>query len=361
MNVSDRIQKYYDLNTTLSYISNEKLTELINKDTKDDRRGVGFTRIIEVKETKVFVKTVPLTDLEYANPFDSSNLFDLPSYYNYGVGSAGINCYRELLMHIKTTNWVLCGKIINFPLLYHFRIMKADAEENKNKKTDNLSDLDDHINYWNNNQNIKLYIEARDNAKHQIILFLEYIPIVLYKWLNDDGERIKLYLKEITAVIKFLNDNNIIHFDSHGGNILTDGEHIYLSDFGLVLDKEFNLSKKENEFFELNKYYDYGLAYKQVVDVLFVAVYDEKNIKYFENKYNFNKDTPAVIREKIIFDNFDEICDYLQFNKKYCKIAWKLKNVIMLFNNFMDELRENNKKDNVFPNSEFKKLLLELK
>ena len=60
--------------------------------------------------------------------FSTKNLYDLPTYYQYGVGSAGFGVFRELVANIKTTNWVLQGAIANFPLLYHARIIPFSGE-----------------------------------------------------------------------------------------------------------------------------------------------------------------------------------------------------------------------------------------
>ena len=75
--------------------------------------------------------------------FDTSNLYNLPTYYNYPIGSAGINCFRELMMHIKTTKWVLEGKMDNFIMMYHYRIIKKEniiidkqQKENIDKKVE---------------------------------------------------------------------------------------------------------------------------------------------------------------------------------------------------------------------------------
>ena len=57
----------------------------------------------------MFVKRVPVTDLEYENMFSTRNLYDIPTYYNYGFGSAGFGVYRELVTHVKASNWVLAG------------------------------------------------------------------------------------------------------------------------------------------------------------------------------------------------------------------------------------------------------------
>jgi len=65
----------------------------------------------------VFVKRVPLTEVEAANPYSTRNHFGLPMYYSYGVGSAGFGVWRELALHQTTSD------LPGFPVLLHHRVM----------------------------------------------------------------------------------------------------------------------------------------------------------------------------------------------------------------------------------------------
>lgn len=73
-------------------------------------------------EHKIFIKSISLSNLFKDNSFDTSNLYDLLVYYNYGFGSSFINTWREFLLHIKTTNYILLNKCDFFLLLYYYRI-----------------------------------------------------------------------------------------------------------------------------------------------------------------------------------------------------------------------------------------------
>ena len=108
-----RIDTYCKLNTRFAYVDNKQLSSLFNGE-RSTRRWTE-NHIIKLEKSKVFVKRIPLTGLEYNHMFSTKNLYDLPTYYNYGVDSAGLGVFRELLMHIQTTNWVLQGAIENFP------------------------------------------------------------------------------------------------------------------------------------------------------------------------------------------------------------------------------------------------------
>ena len=52
--------------------------------------GRGANHEVKVSGKKIFVKSIPLTDLEHRNLFSTKNLYNLPLFYNYGVGSAGM-------------------------------------------------------------------------------------------------------------------------------------------------------------------------------------------------------------------------------------------------------------------------------
>lgn len=72
----------------------------------------GKSALISIDEIPVFVKKIPLTELEQLpqNFMFTANLFDLPLCYQYGIGSAGFRAWRELATHIMTTNWVVTGE-----------------------------------------------------------------------------------------------------------------------------------------------------------------------------------------------------------------------------------------------------------
>ena len=77
--------------------------------------------------TPVFVKSIPLTGAELANPGSTRNHYGLPPNFQYGVGSAGFGAYRELAAHMATTQWALDGTNEHFPLL-HSRVLPLPEE-----------------------------------------------------------------------------------------------------------------------------------------------------------------------------------------------------------------------------------------
>ncbi len=248
--LEDRRARYFALSARLAQIGRQELDSLLGE--SGPARGWGGTHTIAVGSSKVFVKRIPVTQLEYDNMFSTENLYGMPAYYNYGVGSAGFGAFRELAAHVKTTNWVLEGSIANFPVMYHYRIVPLSRERSE-------MDLEKHrgyIKYWGGDENIDRYIRERNGAPYEIVLFLEHFPHVLYHWLGKNLNRSETLVREMRRVTAFLREQGMIHFDAHFGNIVVDGEIPYLTDFGLVLDKSFSLSAPEREFFLRHRDYD---------------------------------------------------------------------------------------------------------
>lgn len=99
-----------------------------------------------------------------------------------------------------------------------------------------------YVKYWGNRANIGKYLSDIANANYELVLFLEYIPHVLDVWLRKKTDKLQQSLNDLRTTIDFLRAKQLVHFDTHFHNILTDGERIYLTDFGLVLDKSFALT-----------------------------------------------------------------------------------------------------------------------
>jgi hypothetical protein len=124
-----RRRRYFKLSSLIAQIDNAQLRCLF--EASEPRAGWGRNHTIDLGSSKVFVKRVPVTDTELDNFFSTKNLYSLPTYYNYGVGSAGFGVFRELVAHIRTTNWVLDGQIETFPLMYHYRVIPFSGKRVK--------------------------------------------------------------------------------------------------------------------------------------------------------------------------------------------------------------------------------------
>jgi len=361
--MSDRKQKYFELNTHFSFLDNEEIRSILSK-TKSDG-GWGKTQVIEVDAIKVFVKRIPIPKLQ-EDIFCSKNVYDLPTYYNYGIGSAGFGPARELQTHIKTTNWVLNGELTSFPLLYHYRVMPVQVDEKDIDEEKIEGHISYWVDYWGNNDNIRSYLQDRTNNQLELVLFLEHVPQVLNTWLIEYPDKTPWVLEKMLPTIDFLSSRGVIHFDATLWNILTDGEEVYLADFGLTLDKQFSLTKEEQNFFEANSSYDYGELlmnvmhpFQEIVKALpeeiqesifeQIGITDSKELTHHEWRTALSKDLEVVCKH-----------DAIEISDEYYNALLKYRKIFRLMSDFFTELRQNKKKDTVFPNGRLKELLVEV-
>lgn len=263
-NLSSRINSYNHISSRLTCMSNMQIENIL-AGGKPMHKGIGGSSIfIEIDGTKIFVKKIPISNLEL-NPkhhMSTANIFKLPMCYQYGIGSAGFGAWRELAAHKMTTNWVITNKCCNFPIMYHARILK-DVSKRTISDEEQLS-LDKDTTCWENNKNVHKRIRDSIVANHHIYLFMEFIPNHLYEWLNkklisDENKALKatqLVERQIKETTAFMRSQSFLHMDAHFENILTDGKNIYYSDFGLALSNTFDLSIDEKQFMLENVSYD---------------------------------------------------------------------------------------------------------
>lgn len=87
--------------------------------------GGGCSRA-DVDGVPVFVKRVPITDRELADPYTTANLFDLPAAWQYGMyrmAGPGFSAWRELAANQSVTEDILAGETESFALLHHWRVL----------------------------------------------------------------------------------------------------------------------------------------------------------------------------------------------------------------------------------------------
>lgn len=358
-----RRKKYFKLSSQIAQFDNAQLCSLFDNcdESNQSNAGWGMNHTIVFGQSKVFVKRVPMTNTEYSNMFSTKNLYNLPTYCNYGVGSPGLGVFRELVTHIKTTNWVLEGLIANFPLMYHYRIIpfseqKADVDREW---------LKNYVTYWGNSENIEKYILERVNVKHELVLFLEYIPYVLEAWLRENPDKLKKPLNDLRTTIAFLKEKEIIHFDAHFHNILTDGDRTYLTDFGLVLDKSFALTQAEESFLEQNTFYDYGEILRNLGHLIGWS-YDscsEDDKSQIMKQYGIKDGLKPHELRSILLDNIEQIQSdgIMKLDDFYVASIVRYRSIIALMQDFFSDMWSNNKKDPKLCHVKLQQLLKETK
>jgi len=357
--LKQRRQTYFDLSTALAHIDTNQI--IAQLDNSKPFTSWGRNQTLDVGGTKVFVKRVPVTTIEQANMFSTANIYSLPTYFNYGIGSMGMGIFRELITHIKTTNWVLSGEHESFPLLYHYRFVPLSG----GRADVNQAEHDKFITYWGSNENVSRYVRDRANATVELLLFLEHIPNVMHPWLLENFVQLPDMLDKLGATIGFLHQKGILHFDAHQWNVLTDGERIYLTDFGLVLDKSFELITDERTFYDANTNYDYGEMLGNIA-LLGVSLYrqlPDAQQQKFRQKYDVPEEEdnqfPALLHA--FSYHFEEIdsSGLIPLHETHLSCLRQYRKIIQIMYDFFSAISDNPQKDTPFPNRELAHLLAE--
>ena len=261
----DRHRRHEALSARLAELSDDGLGALLAES------GAWRTNIhgnqsgaIEIDGAKVFVKKLALTELEAANPSSTANMFDLPLFYHYGVGSSGFGVWRELDACLRASAWALSGEGPHFPLVHHWRVLRRPAPAPPTPGY--LARLERGMTFWEQAQAIRARLEAIRAATSSIVLFMEHAPDTLQAWLEArtadqpldteaEAAILRIY-NQWRAAAAFMNDRGMLHFDLHRENLLTDGERVYVADFGLAICEDFDLAPAERAFFETHRRYD---------------------------------------------------------------------------------------------------------
>ena len=225
------------------------------RDSVEACDGWGAHRILEIDGIRVFAKSVVVTQVELDDPFGTHNIHGLPTFYSYGMGSAGFRAGRRLALHRSTTQWVLEGACPHFPLTYHHRLLPAG----RCTSTVNPEEMDEYIRSWNGDPAIRSLMDARNASTVEFLVIMEFIPNVLRDWFPERPDAAPRFVEQMQATGRFLAQRGVVHFDAHGGNVLTDGQDFFLADYGLGMAESFHLSPAEKSFLTRHRYYDRAL------------------------------------------------------------------------------------------------------
>ncbi len=273
--LDERRRTHDGLAAHLAALDNDHLAALLAPTDAWRINGLGNqSGVIDIEGTKVFIKKIALTELEQTATTEGStaNLFGLPTFYQYGVGSAGFGAWRELRAQLRASAWALSGEHPHFPLVYHWRVLPRAAAP---LSAERRARIERGVDHWEQSQAVRARLEAIAAAPASIVLFIEHVPATLYQWLEDRlaGEPPETRLTtailglydQWRAAAAFMNGRGMLHFDLNTENVLTDGERLYVTDFGLTLCSDFDLSPAERAFFEAHRLYD-----RAYVDWVFV-------------------------------------------------------------------------------------------
>ena len=253
-----RLTAYADVGAQLSLLSDYRLADAVAA-APAAGSGIGGRRAeMEVEGTPVFVKRVPLTDVELRPEHvrSTANLFELPTFYQYGAGSAGFGAWRELAAHLITTAWVLRNEYAGFPLLYHWRVL---PDQPPTDFADAFGGIEGAVAHWDGSDAVRRRLEAIGRADFSLVLFLEHLPRTLADRLAEVHDH-RWAVDALSRGTEFMSSRGFVHFDAHFANLLTDDRRIYFADFGLALSRDFELSAPEAEFLTDHLVYDRSYA-----------------------------------------------------------------------------------------------------
>lgn len=350
-----RKNTYFKLNTQLSSLSDAALLKRLN--ATRHQQGWGLNQQLRVDKIPVFVKRVPLTEREQAQTFSTRNHYRLPTFYNYGIGSAGFGAFRELLTHIKTSNWVLSEQSPHFPLLYHYRILRNAAPW----KQWAPEALERQVAFWNRSQAVKEFLLARMQAEYEVVLFLEYVPHSLHSWLTRRPlQNLNPLVAQTQKALAFLNQQGVCHLDSHFANLLTDGEQVFVSDFGLALDQGFELSAPEKRFWSAHQHvYDQaqflsGFGYLLLWRYLELPVSDQTEVLQIAG---INLDTPDAEKLQALILQAEKLQQALQIEPEWLALISHWRELMLEMRSFYSQLRANPRKNTPFAKERIASLL----
>jgi hypothetical protein len=268
MTTAARRTSHEKVSASLAALDSGELATLVDSG-QDGSVGVGGGSVrLEVDGVPVFAKRIPLTDLERANPHSTANLFDLPTFCQYGVVSPGFNAWRELVANKIVTNAVLAGETESFPLLHHWRVLPGRAPIAAEH-----ADIDGVVAALDGHPAVRARLEALAATSHSLVLFSEYIPYATQGWLSEDpADKATTVEQQLSEIVTVLRRHELLHMDGHFGNIRTDGERLYLTDFGLVTSPRFDLSPAEHDFVRRNATHDADYAAMRLVNWLVTTV-----------------------------------------------------------------------------------------
>lgn len=271
-----RIDTLTAMSTCLSSLDTGALSHLVA--TAPTRVGGfgGRTAHLEVNGVPVFVKLIPVTDreMEESNHLSTANLFHLPVYYQYGIGSVGFGAWRELASHLLASGWVASGRHDQFPLLYHWRVLPAKEKVAVPKEAYDY--LDHGAAITADAAAIRRRLDAIQASRFHVAVFLEHFPHTLAEWLVERLSisssaatgALDLTCRQSTAAFTFMRSQKFVHFDAHMDNILTDGSRLYFGDFGLASHSGFALETEEEAFLADHSCYDAARFNTSLVHVL---------------------------------------------------------------------------------------------
>jgi hypothetical protein len=264
--LTSRLACHEQVSASLAAFDDDELAALLRAAPSGAVGVGGGTSVLDVGGVPVFVKRIPITDRELAQPQSTANLFDLPLACQYGMhplAGPGFGAWREMAANQAATDGVLRGECEAFTLLHHWRVLpgrEAVAPEHE--------DVDSVVVQFGGDPAVRTRFEELAAATSSLVLFLEHIPEPLVDESGDLLVGVEALERQLFDAVSFLRSRVILHMDGHFGNMRSEGEQIYLVDFGLATSPRFDLSDAERGFVAQNVDHDADYAAMRLVNWL---------------------------------------------------------------------------------------------
>lgn len=167
-------------------------------------------------------------------------------------------------------------------------------------------------------------------------------------------------IDRLCSTITFLRSHGIVHFDAHLNNVVGDGQTVCLTDFGLVVDPQFELNSSERGFLARHSHYDYGEAIAStgfLVRWSFGSLEPEAKARVVR-KYGMD----AVRGDQhlgILLEHVDDLAAEgdLALEPEYVAAMVRYRPVIQYMHTFLTTLRRDPRKRTPYDDRELRRLL----
>jgi len=199
--LSARRDRHELVSASLAARDDGELAALLH-DASGGAVGVGGgASVLDVDGVRVFAKRIPITERELAHPHSTANLFDLPTFCQYGMyrlAGPGFGAWRELGANLSLTEGVLGGESEAFALMHHWRVLPGRppvASEHQ--------DIEAVVAQFGGDSAVRVRLEELADARSSLVLFLEHLPDRLSECLNDPLASAEAVERQIFDAVAF--------------------------------------------------------------------------------------------------------------------------------------------------------------